>query len=84
MQSMGSTTEACPFTFNFDPATFKVGDQVSYRIPEQYGEMPFVGTILAVFDDYVEISPNDPTDPDRRRKGTRASRPVVSAKEALE
>ncbi|MET0660252.1 MAG: hypothetical protein ABW110_19080 [Steroidobacteraceae bacterium] len=76
--------ETCPFDFNFDPATFKAGDQVSYRIPERFGDMPFVGTILAVFDDYVEISPNDPSDPDRRMKGTRASRPVVSAKEALE
>ncbi|MET0986730.1 MAG: hypothetical protein ABW034_15125 [Steroidobacteraceae bacterium] len=76
--------ESCPFDFNFDPVTFKPGDQVSYRIPERFGDMPFVGTILAVFEDYVEISPNDPSDPDRRMKGTRASRPVVSAKEALE
>lgn len=76
--------ETCPFDFNFDPATFKPGDQVSYRIPERFGDMPFVGVLLAVFDDYVEISPNDPSDPDRRMKGTRASRPVVSAKEALE
>lgn len=76
--------ESCPFEFNFDPATFKQGDQVSYRIPERFGDMPFVGTILAVFEDYVEISPNDPSDPDRRMKGTRASRPVVSAAEALE
>ena len=51
---------------------------------EQFGEMPFVGIILAVGDDWVEISPNDPTDPDRRMRGTRTSRPVVSAKEALE
>ena len=76
--------ETCPFDFNFDPATFKAGDSVSYRIPERFGDMPFVGTILAVFDDYVEISPNDPSDPDRRMKGSRESRPVVSAKEALE
>jgi hypothetical protein len=75
--------ETCPIEFNFDPTTFKPGDQVSYRIPEQFGDMPFVGTILAVYDDYVEISPNDPSDPDRRMKGTRTSRPVVSAKEAL-
>jgi hypothetical protein len=76
-------TESCPFEFNFDPATFKVGDTVSYRIPEQFGDMPFVGTILSVSDDWIEISPNDPSDPDRRMRGTRASRPVVSAKEAL-
>lgn len=75
--------ETCPIAFNFDPATFKPGDQVSYRIPEQFGDMPFVGTILAVHADFVEISPNDPSDPDRRMKGTRTSRPVVSAQEAL-
>lgn len=76
--------QSCPFEFNFEPSTFKVGDLVSYRVPERFGEMPFVGTLLAVYDDYVEISPNDPNDPDRRMKGTRDSRPVVSAKEALE
>ena len=75
---------SCPFEFNFEPATFKVGDLVSYRVPERFGEMPFVGTLLAVYDDYVEISPNDPNDPDRRMKGTRHSRPVVTAKEALD
>jgi len=75
--------EKCPFVFNFDPQTFKVGDSVSYRVPEQFGDMPFVGTILAVHDDWVEISPNDPTDPDRRMRGTRVSRPVVSAKDAV-
>jgi len=79
-----ASPETCPFEFNFDPATFKAGDTVSYRIPEQFGEMPFVGIILAVGEDWVEISPNDPTDPDRRMRGTRTSRPVVSAKEALE
>jgi hypothetical protein len=75
--------EKCPFTFNFDPQTFKVGDSVSYRVPEQFGEMPFVGTILAVHEDWIEISPNDDSEPNRRMRGTRASRPIVSAKEAL-
>ena len=85
MQGMGQTAgEACPFEFNFDPATFKAGDLVSYRIPDRFGDMPFVGKLLAVFADYVEISPNDPTDPDRRMRGTRESRPIVTAKEALE
>jgi hypothetical protein len=84
MQNMGQPNgETCPFEFNFDPTTFKAGDMVSYRIPEQFGEMPFVGTLLAVHDDWVEITANDPTDPDRRMRGTRVSRPVVSAKEAL-
>lgn len=76
--------EKCPFEFNFDPASFKPGDTVSYRIPERFGEMPFVGTLLAVYDDYVEISPNDPTDAHRRMKGTRDSRPIVTATEALD
>jgi hypothetical protein len=75
--------EKCPFEFNFDPQTFKVGDSVSYRIPEKFGDMPFVGTILAVYEDWVEISPNDETEPDRRMRGTRTSRPIVSEKDAL-
>ena len=79
-----SDTDACPFDFNFDAPTFKVGDSVSYRVPESFADMPFVGTLVEVGDDYVVISPDDPTDPDRRMRGTRESRPVVSAKEALE
>lgn len=76
--------DKCPFEFNFDAATFKVGELVSYRIPGRFGDTPFVGTLLEVGEDYVVISPNDPTDPDRRMHGTRESRPVVSAREALE
>lgn len=72
----------CPFAFNFDADTFKVGDTVSYRVPEGFEEMPFVGILLEVGEDYVVISPNDPSDPDRRMRGTRESRPVVSMKEA--
>ncbi|MET0378039.1 MAG: hypothetical protein ABW049_03530 [Spongiibacteraceae bacterium] len=75
--------EKCPFEFNFDPTTFKVGDTVSYRVSERFGDMPFVGTLTAVYDDYVEISPNDATEPDKRMRGTRDSRPEVSAAEAL-
>jgi len=84
MQNMGTPGESCPFEFNFDPASFKVGDLVSYRVPEAFGDMPFVGQLLEVLDDSVVISPNDPTDPDRRMKGTRESRPVVSKAEALD
>jgi len=73
--------EKCPFTFNFDPTTFKVGDEVSYRIPDRFDDFPFVGTILAVHDDYIEISPNDPNDPDCRMKATRTSRPIVAPSE---
>ena len=83
MQDMGNSGDNCPFTFYFDPKTFKAGDSVSYRVPEQFGDFPFVGTILAVFDDYIEISPNDPAEPDKRMRGTRESRPVVAASEAL-
>ena len=79
-----SPDEKCPFEFNFDPATFCVGDLVSYRVPERFDDMPFVGTLLEVGDDYVVISPNDPADPQRRMRGTRESRPVVSAAQALD
>jgi len=87
MQSLctvSAPAAACPFAFNFDPATFKPGDLVSYRVSERFGDMPFLGTVLAVEADHVLISPNDPADPDRRMRGTRTSRPEVSAKEALE
>lgn len=75
--------EPCPFEFNFDETTFKVGDTISYRVPEEFDEMPFVGTLLAVEEDHVIISANDPSDPDRKMRGTRESRPIVSAKEAI-
>jgi hypothetical protein len=77
-------SESCPFEFNFDAAAFKVGDLVSYRIPERFPDMPFVGKLLEVGEDFVVISAQDPTDPDRRMRGTRESRPVVSAREALD
>jgi hypothetical protein len=83
MQTLGTEGEACPFEFNFDPATFKVGDMVSYRVPDALGDFPFVGTILAVYDDYIEISSGDPSEPDKRMRGTRESRPIVSSTEAL-
>lgn len=84
MQGMGGGGgDNCPWEFNFDPKTFKVGDTVSYRVPDEFGDFPFVGTILAVHDDYIEISPNDPTMPDKRMKGTRESRPNVAGSEAL-
>jgi hypothetical protein len=83
MLGVGKQDEKCPFEFNMEPATFKVGDMVSYRISERFGDMPFVGTLLEVHDDHVVISPNDPSDRDRRMRGTRVSRPDVSAAEAL-
>jgi len=78
MQGMGSGD--CPFEFNFDPATFKVGDMVSYRVTGSLEGMPFVGTLLEVHDDYVVISPGE-NEPDSRYRATRESRPVVEFSE---
>ena len=80
MQGMGETGEACPFEFNFDPATFKLGDTVSYRVTGSLEGFPFVGTLLEVHAAYVVISPG-PTEPDARYKGTRESRPMVDGSE---
>jgi hypothetical protein len=69
--------EKCPFDFNFDPTSFKVGDCVSYRVPGQFQDFPFMGTITAVYDDYIELT-SDPNDPNGVMRGTRESRPVVA------
>ena len=74
--------ESCPFEFNFDQATFKVGDLVSYRVTGSLDGFPFVGTLLEVHDDHVIISA-DPNDPTSRMRGTRESRPVVEEAEAI-
>lgn len=73
------TQEACPFEFNFDPATFKVGDTVSYRVPRFMG-MPFAATITAVHADHIEIV--DASEPGRTMRATRESRPLVTDDEA--
>lgn len=84
MQGMQTANgDKCPFTFNFDAASFKTGDMVSYRV-ETLDDFPFVGTLLEVHADHVVISPNDPSDPDRRMRGTRESRPVVTRAQALD
>lgn len=80
MQGMGDG--ACPFEFNFDPATFKVGDVVSYRVTGSLEGFPFVGTLLEVHEDHVIISA-DSTSPDSRMRGTRESRPLVEEADAL-
>lgn len=72
--------DACPFAFNFDPSTFKVGDIVSYRVPK-LASFPFAATITAVFDDHVEIV--DASNPGQPMRATRESRPVVSDEDAL-
>ncbi|HEX7874480.1 MAG TPA: hypothetical protein VF475_16325 [Sphingobium sp.] len=83
MQNMGSTEgEACPFEFNFDAATFKVGDTVSYRVTGSLDGFPFAGTLLEVHDDHVVISA-DINDKSSRMRGTRESRPVVQEADAL-
>ncbi len=77
MQGMG---EDCPFEFNFDEKSFKVGDTVSYRVTGSLSDWPFVGTLLEVHDDHVIISA-DPNDPASRMRGTRESRTVVEESE---
>lgn len=72
--------ESCPFEFNFDSTTFKVGDLVSYRVTGSLSNFPFMGTLLEVHDDHVIISA-DPNDPESRMRGTRESRPVVAESE---
>jgi hypothetical protein len=78
--------DACPFTLNFDPSTFKAGDLVSYRVPGSFGDTPFLGEIVAVEADHVLLRHHDPSD-DRDKvptmRGTRESRPVVSDQQAL-
>lgn len=83
MQNLGGDGQACPFSFNFDPASFKPGDWVSYRVPDRFDDFPFVGLLVGVHQDHVLISPNDPTQPDKRMRGTRESRPIVHSSEAL-
>lgn len=73
MQDMG---DKCPFDFNFDPATFKAGDLVSYRVSGSLGDFPFMGTLLEVHEDHVILA-GDPNDPNSRVRATRESRPVV-------
>ncbi len=77
---IGMDNGKCPFEFNFDPATFKVGDTVSYRVP-RLGDFPFAAQIVAVHDDHLQIV--DPGEPDKVLRATRESRPVVSDDQAL-
>jgi len=74
----------CPFEFNFDPDTFTVGDIVSYRVPERFDDMPFVGRLVAVEADHVLLVHDGlPGVEQNIMRGTRESRPVVSAADAL-
>jgi hypothetical protein len=69
--------DKCPFDFNLNPDTFKIGDLVSYRIPDRFADFPFMGTIVAVHETYIEIAA-DPSDPANIVRGTRESRPIVA------
>ena len=81
MQGMGATAgEDCPFEFNFDPATFKVGDMVSYRVTGSLEGFPFVGTLVEVHEDHVQIAGDD-SNAEKTYRGTRESRPVVDFSE---
>ena len=71
---------SCPYKFNSDPTTFKVGDTVSYRVPS-LGDFPFAAEIKAVYDDYIEIS--DYGEPDKRLRASREANPVVADADAL-
>lgn len=77
---LGMGEGSCPFEFNFDPVTFKVGDVVSYRVTGSLADFPFVGTLLEVHDDYVIIT-SDPQNPTDQMRGTRESRPTVQESE---
>ncbi|MEO8298465.1 MAG: hypothetical protein ABI574_11725 [Burkholderiales bacterium] len=84
MQSMQQAgDDKCPFEFNFNAATFKVGDTVSYRV-ESLGEFPFMGTLAEVGDDYVVITQQEPDGKTREVRGSRESRPLVPASQALD
>jgi hypothetical protein len=75
---------ACPFEFNFDAATFKVGDIVSYRVLDGFGDMPFVGQLLEVHADHVILHHYGETgDEVRPMRGTREDRPAVRRADAL-
>lgn len=74
MQNMGEGS--CPFTFNTDPATFKVGDEVSYRVTGSLEGFPFAGVLLEVHEDHVVLT-SDADDKNSRMRATRESRPVV-------
>jgi hypothetical protein len=73
----GMDGENCPFSFNFEPETFKVGDTVSYRVTGSLSDWPFVGILLEVHDDHVVLT-SDPNDKASRMRATRESRPVVA------
>lgn len=87
MQSLvGPGEEDCPFVFNFDEHTFVVGEMVSYRVDDPgLAGFPFVGRLVEVHDDHVIVVHDDGTANPKghHMRGTRESRPLVSAEDAL-
>jgi len=79
---LGMGDGSCPFEFNFDPATFKAGDVVSYRVTGSLADWPFVGTLTEVHDDHVMLVA-DANDPNSIVRGTRESRPLVLEEDVL-
>jgi hypothetical protein len=77
---MQAKDEICPFAFNFDAATFKVGDTVSYRVTGSLANFPFVGTLIEVHDDFVIIAATA-GDSSSHMRATRESRPIVDESE---
>lgn len=73
---LGMGDGSCPFSFNTDPTTFKVGDAVSYRVTGSLEGFPFAGELLEVHEDHVVLT-SSPNDPNSRMRATRESRPVV-------
>jgi hypothetical protein len=69
-------SERCPFVFNFDTETFKVGDVVSYRVTGSLEGVAFVGYLIEVHENHVVIS-TDSDGLEDRMTATRESRPVV-------
>ncbi|CAN5193324.1 hypothetical protein BH10PSE12_BH10PSE12_37220 [soil metagenome] len=78
MQGMGEG--GCPFEFNTDPATFAVGEMVSYRVTGSLEGFPFAGTLMEVHPDYVIVA-SDPDDKSSWLRATRESRPLVREEE---
>lgn len=79
MLGMGSGD--CPFIFNTEAATFKVGDTVSYRVEGMDG-FPFAGRLIAVHDDHVVLSSDlEGGDGGEVYRATREDRPLVSAEQ---
>ena len=57
---------------------------VSYRVPESFDDMPFVGILLEVAEDHVILAHyGEHESGGNRMRGTRESRPAVSSADAL-